>query len=101
MSIAVVGSTGAVGALLALERFSRSSIHFTVWLAAASAFVTDCDGALCRSLCTVVNADSAVDKLPELIALPSAAISVESWEVGAELLALERALLVQVEGAGE
>lgn len=71
--------------LFELDRLSRSSIHCTVWLTAVSAFVIACDGVLFKSFCTVVNADWAVDRSPELIALPSAFISVESWELLVEL----------------
>jgi hypothetical protein len=43
---------------------------------------------LFRSFATVAKADCAVDRSPELIALPSAFISVDSCEVDDELLPL-------------
>ena len=79
--MAVVGSTGAAEELFELERLSRSSTHATVWAAADSALATDCDGVLFKSLCTVANADWAVVRLPELRALPNAAISVAICEL--------------------
>lgn len=63
-----------------MERLSRSSIHCTVWATAAVAFAIDCEGVDFRSFCTVAYADWAVERLPELSALPKADISVESCE---------------------
>jgi hypothetical protein len=74
--------------LLEPDRFSRSSTHCTVWFTAASAFVTACDGVLFKSFWTVEKADCAVDRSPELIALPRDFISVASWEPEDELLPL-------------
>ena len=72
--------------LLESERLSRSSIHCTVWAAALSALATAWDGVVFRSLCTVANADWAEERSPELMALPNAAMSVDSCEVADELL---------------
>lgn len=71
--------------LLESERLSRSSIHCTVWAAALSAVATAWDGVDFRSLSTVAKADWAVERLPEPMALPNAAMSVESCEVADEL----------------
>ena len=72
--------------LLESERLSRSSTHCTVWATAAVALSIACEGVDFRSLCTVANADWAVERLPELRALPRAVMSVESCEVVEELL---------------
>ena len=68
-----------------LERLNRSSTHCTVWAAALSALATAWDGVDFRSLSTVANAVWAEERLPELRALPSVAMSVVSCEADDEL----------------
>jgi hypothetical protein len=91
--MAVTGSVVLVlgEELLESERLSRSSIHCTVWAAALTALATAWDGVDFRSLSTVANADWAEERLPEPMALPSAAMSVESCEDADVPLPLEEA----------
>ena len=79
-SMDVVESAEVVELLLELESVSRSSTHCTVCVAALSALVMACDGVVFRSLCTVAKADWAVDRSPELMAVPSAVISVDNCD---------------------
>jgi hypothetical protein len=77
----LVGSKGVAEELLEADRFSRSSTHCTVCVAAVSASVTACDGDVFRSLCSVAKADCAVDRSPDPIAVPNAFKSVENCEL--------------------
>lgn len=76
----VTGSSVVVEGVLASARLSRSSTHCTVWATAAVALAIACEGVVFRSLETVAKADCAFARLPELMALPNAVISVENWE---------------------
>jgi hypothetical protein len=60
-----------------------------LWDAAVASFTWVADAELFKSLRTVTNADWAVDRSPELNALPNAVISVESWELLDNVLPVE------------
>ena len=70
-----------VSELLEVLGFTVLSSSLTIcndWEAAVASFVSDGDGDVLRSFCKVANADCAVDRSPEVSALPSAVRSVDS-----------------------
>lgn len=67
---------------------SRSWTNCSDWVAALLSTIRDGDAELAKSLLTVAKADCAVERSPEVSALPSAVISVESCELLDELLPL-------------
>ena len=81
----VVGSEDVEEELLGLAESSRSLTQPSTWAMAAVAFAMAWDGVLFRSVWTVANADWAADRSPELSAVPSAVISVESCVLVEEL----------------
>ncbi len=83
--IEVAGSTGVVEVVFEFARLNRSSTHCTVCATALSAFAIACDGVVFNSLWTVAKADCAVERFPELIADPSAVMSLDSCEGLAEV----------------
>ncbi len=64
--------------VLEFNELSSSCTNCSDWDAALVSTVREGDAELFRSLLTVAKADCAVDRSPEVSALPSAVISVES-----------------------
>ena len=67
--------------LVEFKVLSSPSTNCTDWDAALASLVCAGEAVFFRSPKTVANADWAVDRLPELSALPSEVRSVESWEL--------------------
>jgi hypothetical protein len=84
----VVGSEALEEVSLGFNELSKPWTNFSDWDARLVSSVCDDDVALFKSPLTVVKADWAVARSPEVSALPSAARSVESGELFEALLPL-------------